>query len=108
MHVNIERFSEVMMGISNLLRNISPLHIICDFNDIRTVEQKKSLFFYSPTIFIYDIYPGGIGLSEKIFDKIEFILKEVLNLVKNCECKAGCPSCIGPGEEFANEMGSGL
>ncbi len=89
--------------MANLLRNISPLHIICDYNDIRTVEQKKSPFFESPTIFIYDIYPGGIGLSEKLFQNIEMILKEILSVVKECECKAGCPSCIGPAEEFARE-----
>ena len=50
--VEIERFSEVLMGIADLLRNIAPLHIICDYHDIRTVEQKKSTFFHSPTIFI--------------------------------------------------------
>ena len=101
--VDMERFSEVLLGVANLLRNISPLHIICDYNDIHTVEQKKSPFFESPTIFIYDIYPGGIGLSEKLFRNIEVILKEILSVVKECECKAGCPSCIGPSEEFVKE-----
>ncbi len=101
--VEMERFSEVLLGVANLLRNISPLHVICDYNDIRAVEQKKSPFFESPTIFIYDIYPGGIGLSEKLFQNIEMILKEILSVVKECDCKAGCPSCIGPAEEFAKE-----
>ena len=101
--VDVERFSEVMLGIANLLRNISPLHIICDYHDIRTVEQKKSPFFELPCIFLYDIYPGGIGLSDKLFDKIETILKEILNVVKECECGSGCPSCIGPAEEFEKE-----
>lgn len=101
--VDIEKFSEVLLGMAHLLRNISPLHIICDYNDIRTVEQKKSPFFEEPTIFIYDIYPGGIGLSEKLFNKIEEIFKEILSVVKKCECKSGCPSCIGPAEEFSKE-----
>ncbi len=101
--IEIEKFSEVLLGVSNLIRNIAPLHIICDYNDIRTVEQKKSLFFHEPTIFIYDIYPGGIGLSEKLFSKIKDILKEILNVVSLCECKFGCPSCIGPADEFSEK-----
>ncbi len=69
--VEIERFSEVLLGITNLLRNISPLHIICDYNDIRTVEQSKSPFFESPTIFIYDIYnPEGIYINRVEFEGV--------------------------------------
>lgn len=102
-NINIEKLSEILMGIANLIRNLAPLHIICDYNDIRTSEQKKSPFFNNPTIYVYDVYPGGIGLSEKLFDKIEFLFKEIGKIVNECECKYGCPSCIGPSEEFARE-----
>jgi len=101
--IKMEHFSEVLLGIGNLMRNIAPLHIICDYSDIRTVEEKKSHFFESPVLFIYDIYPGGIGLSEKLFNNIEMIIKEILKVVRECECTGGCPSCIGPSEEFTKE-----
>ncbi|MDD5067789.1 MAG: DEAD/DEAH box helicase [bacterium] len=100
---NPERFSEVLMGMANLIRNISPLHIICDYSDIRTVEQRKSDFFNNPVIFVYDAYPGGVGLSEKLYQNMEFLLKEILKIVSTCECRYGCPSCIGPADEFSKE-----
>ncbi|MBU1077938.1 MAG: DEAD/DEAH box helicase, partial [Spirochaetes bacterium] len=43
--IEVERFSEVLLGVASLLRNIVPLHVICDYNDIRTLGQKKSVFF---------------------------------------------------------------
>ncbi len=102
-YLNLEKLSEILLGLGNLIRNIEPLYIICDYQDIRTVEQKKSIFYNAPVIFVYDIYPGGIGLSEKLYQEIELLLKEVLKIVSTCECKFGCPSCIGPTQEFSNE-----
>lgn len=98
-----ERLSEILMGIANLLRNIAPLYIICDFSDIRTSEQRKSDFFNNPALFVYDAYPGGVGLSEKLYGSLDLLLREILKAVSQCECRYGCPSCIGPADEFAKE-----
>ncbi|MBN1878524.1 DEAD/DEAH box helicase [bacterium] len=47
-------------------------------------------------LFIFDRYPGGIGLSEQLFRTASTILTEACNSVKSCECRYGCPGCIGP------------
>ncbi len=57
---------------------------------------------YEPHIFIYDSYPGGIGLSEPLFRLHERLLGEAESLIGACECRDGCPSCVGP----AGEVGS--
>jgi DEAD/DEAH box helicase domain-containing protein len=47
-----------------------------------------------PTVFVYDGYRGGIGLSEKLYSLLPELLKTTLKLVQDCKCEAGCPSCI--------------
>jgi DEAD/DEAH box helicase domain-containing protein len=46
-------------------------------------------------VILYDLYPGGLGFTEKAFDFAEDILHEAIRLVKNCRCKDGCPACVG-------------
>jgi DEAD/DEAH box helicase domain-containing protein len=48
----------------------------------------------APTIFIYDAYEGGIGLSEKAYDLIDKIVTTAQELVQDCSCEKGCPCCI--------------
>lgn len=51
---------------------------------------------YSPTLFIYEHTPSGIGLSERIFEKRDVLLARAKALIESCPCKEGCPSCVGP------------
>lgn len=46
-------------------------------------------------IILYDLYPGGLGFTEKAFDFADEILNEAITLVKNCRCRDGCPACVG-------------
>jgi DEAD/DEAH box helicase domain-containing protein len=51
---------------------------------------------YSPTLFLYEHTPGGIGLAERIFEQREVLLARALRLVESCPCDFGCPACVGP------------
>ncbi|HDQ71146.1 MAG TPA: DUF1998 domain-containing protein, partial [Chloroflexi bacterium] len=51
---------------------------------------------FSPTVFLYDNYPGGIGLSEPLYTLRQQVVEDVLGLVTACGCQCGCPACIGP------------
>ena len=51
---------------------------------------------YSPTLFIYEHTPGGIGLAERIFEQREVLIARALRLVEGCPCDFGCPACVGP------------
>jgi len=57
---------------------------------------------YEPNVFIYDNYPGGIGLSEPLYRLHDRLLAESRTLIRGCTCRDGCPSCVGP----AGEVGS--
>jgi DEAD/DEAH box helicase domain-containing protein len=51
---------------------------------------------FEPTLFLYDNYPGGVGLSAPLFDDAAALVGDALGLVRGCACTAGCPACIGP------------
>jgi len=90
-----ERLEEGMIGISHTLKNLVPMFVMCDPNDVFVVPQVKSSHTGTLTVFFYDRYPGGVGLSDEIFKRIEDILVEARETIRRCPCESGCPSCIG-------------
>ncbi|MBI4331853.1 MAG: DEAD/DEAH box helicase [Chloroflexi bacterium] len=71
-----------------------PLFALCDRNDIGGVSTASHWETGKPQIFIYDGYPGGIGIAEKGYELVQELWEATLNLVKSCPCEEGCPSCI--------------
>ena len=59
---------------------------------IQNLESK----IFEPNIYLYDKYPGGVGLSEPLFRLSDSLLEKTLQLIADCPCAAGCPSCVGP------------
>ena len=51
---------------------------------------------FIPTLFLYDNYPGGIGLSVPLYDLRDEVIAGARALVSACECRFGCPACVGP------------
>ena len=88
-----------LLGISNVLVHIAPLYLMCDPQDIRVVPQVKAVHNKKPTIFFYDRYPGGVGLSERLYEVHGELLDEAKRLISSCGCLSGCPACVGPIEE---------
>ncbi|RSK27342.1 DEAD/DEAH box helicase [Bacillus sp. HMF5848] len=92
---NEARLEQGLVGAANALRHIAPLLVMCDPADIHVVPQVKAIHNGKPTIFLYDRYPGGIGLSERLYEAISELLYEAETMVERCPCDEGCPSCIG-------------
>ena len=51
---------------------------------------------FTPTLYLYDNYPGGVGLSEPLWQRQAELTKRATDLIDGCRCPAGCPSCVGP------------
>ena len=51
---------------------------------------------FTPTLFLYDNYPGGVGLSLPLFERREELRRRAVSLIEVCPCSAGCPACVGP------------
>jgi len=58
---------------------------------------------FQPTIFLYDRYPGGIGLSTALYDLAPQLLAATRDLIAGCSCLEGCPSCVGPVGEVSRQ-----
>jgi DEAD/DEAH box helicase domain-containing protein len=73
---------------------ILPLFALCDRNDIGGVSTPMHPDTGRAQIFIYDAYPGGIGIAEKGYDMIEELWQATLRVIAECPCDDGCPSCV--------------
>jgi len=60
---------------------------------------------FEPTLYLYDNYPGGIGLAPAIFELGPRIVAHARSLVAACPCRHGCPACVGPVLEAATPSG---
>jgi len=94
----VERKGLHFMGgihaIEHAAIGIFPLFALCDRNDIGGICYPHHPQVGKSAIFIYDAYPGGVGLAQRGFEIILELLEKTLNLIKDCECEEGCPSCI--------------
>jgi DEAD/DEAH box helicase domain-containing protein len=89
-----------LSGLSYVLCHLSSLFLMCDINDLGTYADPQSpLSDGKPVVAIYDMVPAGIGLSKALYDLDRQVLLEAQNLVEQCPCTNGCPSCVGPGGE---------
>ena len=102
-----------VIGLAYAMRNVAPLLLMCDSHDLglsvdgiamegarRVGGSAKGAspaeLSAAPTIFIYDNYPGGIGLSEPLFGMHDDLIQKTRDLIDGCGCSSGCPSCVGP------------
>jgi DEAD/DEAH box helicase domain-containing protein len=116
-----------LFGLAYLLHHVSPLFMMCDLHDVgvsvgdnmtgesvppRNIPLKIAAYEeqpvfmepnFEPNIFIYDNYPGGIGLSPALFDLEKVLLNHCLKTINLCPCQEGCPSCVGPAGETGKQ-----
>ncbi len=118
---------EGVLGLGYAFHSMAALHLMCDPRDLnRCVGDRGAKWFirlsrdskgsysffnsqeeiskekmdlFEPTLFLYDNYPGGIGFSHQLFDDTGSLLEKTLKLISKCDCRYGCPSCVGPVKE---------
>jgi DEAD/DEAH box helicase domain-containing protein len=88
-----------------------PLVATCDRWDIGGVSTPMHEDTGMTTIFIYDGYPGGAGITERGARTSERWLRATLEAIRQCPCPRGCPSCVqspkcGNGNEPLDKTGA--
>lgn len=71
-----------------------PLMAVCDRSDIGGLSTNWHPATGTATIFIYEAYPGGAGISPIAFDRGQRHWLATKGAIEDCPCVAGCPSCI--------------
>jgi DEAD/DEAH box helicase domain-containing protein len=84
---------EGLVGIRNLAISVLPLFSMCDRRDVGGIVDSSNTG--SPTMFLYDRFEGGLGYAETGYEMVEELLRGCLELVSECGCESGCPSCVG-------------
>lgn len=81
-------------GAEHAIIALMPLHVMCDRWDVGGLSSPSFGNTGEPVIFVYDAYEGGIGLAEKAYEILPGLLTSAYELVRDCPCEDGCPSCI--------------
>jgi DEAD/DEAH box helicase domain-containing protein len=82
-------------GVATLLRGLAPLYLRCSPRDLRSKAEILNAHFGAPAIVLHESVPQGIGLSEMLFEHRIDLYLAAAERARRCECRAGCPACIG-------------
>jgi DEAD/DEAH box helicase domain-containing protein len=85
-----------LQGMAHALRHVASLRLMCDPRDLGSVAEVRSVTTQLPTVTVYEVYPGGVGFSARMYELHRELLDDAADLVRDCPCVAGCPSCVGP------------
>lgn len=84
---------EALIGIANVMVDIAPFFVMCDTQDIGVVVDSSCLG--RDAVFLHDRYPGGMGYARRCLDRITDMLETIYDVIRECGCEDGCPSCVG-------------
>jgi DEAD/DEAH box helicase domain-containing protein len=73
---------------------ILPLWAMCDRWDIGGLSTNLHYQTGRPTVFVYDGHSGGVGITERGFDRFEGWVEDTAKMLDGCPCESGCPSCV--------------
>jgi len=108
-----------IIGLLYALESMATLLLMCDRRDLGTAVGERppapgagrdwgppapydpdgTAELFSPNLYLYDAYPGGIGFSEPLYHAHDELLRRTRELIAGCPCEQGCPSCVGPAGE---------
>jgi DEAD/DEAH box helicase domain-containing protein len=98
------RMRSGLAGLAYTLGHLAPLFLMCDSHDLGSLSEPQSQIANgNPAIILYDQVPAGIGFCQQLFELHSMLVQRAAELINQCECRDGCPSCVGP----AGENGSG-
>jgi DEAD/DEAH box helicase domain-containing protein len=90
--------SEVLLGALHASEHgqiaVLPLISMCDRWDIGGLSTNIHHQTASPTIFIYDGHPGGVGITRRGYEEFGRLVGDADRLIRECPCEDGCPSCV--------------
>jgi DEAD/DEAH box helicase domain-containing protein len=91
---DLVRLPGAIHAVEHALIALLPLFAMCDRWDIGGLSTPVHNQTEQPTIFVYDGHAGGVGISRQGFERFPEWVHDARNLVKDCPCESGCPSCI--------------
>lgn len=112
-----EQALDAFMGAAHALHTLACLSVMAEARDLQRsvgtgddawnvresravavaeVRSSSDRDVFLPTLHLYDNYPGGMGLSEPLYARSVELLTGAHALIARCDCRGGCPACVGP------------
>jgi DEAD/DEAH box helicase domain-containing protein len=88
------RLLSALHAAEHSLIALLPLWAMCDRWDIGGLSTNVHVQTGLPTIFVYDGHPGGVGITERGFERFEGWVEDTARMLAGCPCSDGCPSCV--------------
>jgi DEAD/DEAH box helicase domain-containing protein len=113
------------LAAAHAMRHVAALLLMCDVGDLRHAvtaghpgawgialdagQAPDALAQLEaggmPHVVLLDRNPGGAGLAVHAFAMGAAFFDHVVRVVKGCGCDEGCPTCMGPSSEAAEQYG---
>lgn len=94
------RMRSGLAGLAHVMGHLAPFSLMCDPRDLGVHSDPQSpLAGGQPAVLLYDRVPAGIGFSQRLYELHGDLIQRAVELVTECPCADGCPSCTGPGGE---------
>ena len=77
---------------------------MCDPHDLGLSVEVRSPHTERPTLYLFDMTPGGVGFSERLFRSTGALLERAREHLAACDCESGCPSCVGPAYAIGSDV----
>lgn len=87
-------FMGAIHAMEHAMIALFPLLVLCDRNDIGGISCPLHEQTEMASIFVYDGYPGGVGLAKEAFRRMDSLLTQTEATIASCGCNTGCPSCV--------------
>ena len=81
-------------AVEHAALSLFPLFALCDRHDVAGISYLRHPQLGRAAVFFYDQHAGGVGLAPSVFERIETLLETTLELIRDCPCEEGCPSCV--------------
>ena len=85
-----------LIGMGRAMQAVAAVLLMVDPRDLGLVSQVRSPHNQEPTVYLYEGVPGGVGLSERLFERHAELIAGAAELIAGCDCASGCPACTGP------------
>jgi len=91
-----DELDAALIGAGRAIQTVAAVLLMVDPRDLGLVAQARSPHHDAPTVYLYEAVPGGVGLAERLWARHAELVEGAAQLVRACDCEAGCPACTGP------------
>ncbi len=92
-----------LSGIGHSLLHLASLFLMCARRDLAANAEAHAAWTGKPTIAIFERAAASVGFGAQLFQLHDQLLLAASQLIADCPCANGCPSCVGPGGDLASD-----